>query len=183
MAKFEATNIELDNGKSVILRHCALEDIELLSGFMDSIGRETTHTYQYPGRELNMELAKNFWEAEEKHPRALLLGAFSEGKLVSQVNFRPVRATSHPWVDHLAQFGMMTIKEYWGTGLSKILMEEAEKFARKAKFSRIEALVRTANKRGVRFYEKLGYQIEGTRRNAVFINGEFQDEFYIAKIL
>lgn len=48
---------------------------------------------------------------------------------------------------------------------------------------RIEAKVRTQNPRGVALYKKAGYQIEGTRRKAALIDGEFRDEYFIAKLL
>ena len=49
--------------------------------------------------------------------------------------------------------------------------------------TRLEALVRVQNERGVAFYKKMGFEIEGTRRNAALINGEYQDEYFIAKFL
>lgn len=47
----------------------------------------------------------------------------------------------------------------------------------------IEAKVRVSNKRGLALYKKNGYAIEGTRQKAAFINGQFEDEFFIAKCI
>jgi len=39
------------------------------------------------------------------------------------------------------------------------------------------------HERGIRLYRRMGYQIEGTRVQAALIEGRFQDELFIAKIL
>lgn len=44
-------------------------------------------------------------------------------------------------------------------------------------------MVRVKNDRGINLYEKSGYKIEGTRKQAAKIDGEFHDEYFIAKIL
>ena len=41
-------------------------------------------------------------------------------------------------------------------------------------------LFRCENERGVQLYEKMGFKIEGKREMAAFIDGRFQDEYYIA---
>lgn len=44
-------------------------------------------------------------------------------------------------------------------------------------------MVRVTNDRGIKLYERCGYKIEGTRKKAALINGNFVDEYFIAKIL
>jgi RimJ/RimL family protein N-acetyltransferase len=59
-----------------------------------------------------------------------------------------------------------------------------EEHARKeGSIVRIEAEVRAANETGVRLYQKNGFKIEGRREKAALINGNFLDEYYIAKII
>jgi ribosomal-protein-alanine N-acetyltransferase len=112
----------------------------------------------------------------------LNIGAFDSGKVVGYLNFR-MQNPEHPWVQHLGQFGMFILKDYWGHGIGKKLLELQETHARSHGISRIEAMVRIKNDRGVKLYEHSGYKIEGTRRQAAKINGEVQDEYFIAKIL
>jgi RimJ/RimL family protein N-acetyltransferase len=54
--------------------------------------------------------------------------------------------------------------------------------AKKEGIVRIEAEVRAANENGVGLYQKNGFKIEGLREKAAFINGNYVDEYYIAKI-
>ena len=48
---------------------------------------------------------------------------------------------------------------------------------------RIEAEVRAANVNGVQLYQRYGFKIEGLREKAAFIDGNYVDEYYIAKII
>ncbi len=48
---------------------------------------------------------------------------------------------------------------------------------------RIQARVRVSNLIGIRFYQKCGYEIEGIKKSAVLINGNYENEFYVSKIL
>jgi RimJ/RimL family protein N-acetyltransferase len=109
-----------------------------------------------------------------------LIGAFSSDRLIGLVNLRRERA-DHPWVKHIGNFGMMILKEFWGQGIGKKLLKILDDTAKDAGITRIQGEVRTQNLRGVNLYKKSGYQIEGTRINAAFIDGSFQDCFYIAK--
>jgi putative acetyltransferase len=44
-------------------------------------------------------------------------------------------------------------------------------------------MVRTGNERALKLYRGMGYQVEGTRRAAAFIGGEFVDEYFIARLI
>jgi len=41
----------------------------------------------------------------------------------------------------------------------------------------------THNQAGVALYKKYGFEIEGTKKSSVFVNGVYVDEYYMAKIL
>lgn len=43
--------------------------------------------------------------------------------------------------------------------------------------------IRTARLEDIALYKKQGFEIEGTRRHAYVINGQYMDEYYMAKIL
>ena len=39
------------------------------------------------------------------------------------------------------------------------------------------------NERAIRLYKKMGFEIEGTKKHSLFVNGQYVDEYYMAKIL
>jgi [ribosomal protein S5]-alanine N-acetyltransferase len=78
---------------------------------------------------------------------------------------------------------MMILREFWGEGIGRRMLEIMEAHAKDRGIARLEAQVRTKNERGIKLYRRMGFQIEGTRKHAALIDGKYQDEFFIAKIL
>lgn len=181
MATYNPEVFQLKNGRKLTIRHCTVADTPLFAPFQKQISRETTHTMQMESNPPSEAQVRENWQRSELDPKALRIGAFSEGRMVGMLGFHPLPA--HPWTDHLAQFGMMILKEYWGQGLGTRLLQIMESHAKKVGVSRIEAMVRIGNDRGEHLYKKNGFVIEGTRKKAAFINGTFWDEYFIAKLL
>lgn len=75
------------------------------------------------------------------------------------------------------------LKEYRGKGVGSQLFDELERWASKHKLRRIELTVVTRNKAGLSLYKKMGFEIEGTKRNSLFIDGQYLDEYYMSKLL
>lgn len=183
MAKFGPENFTAKDGRTIVLRHCTPADAPLLNAFQAQIARETVFTNQFAGQEeKSVEKVVEVWKEAETAPRPLYLGAFCGGVLVGQLAVR-VNNPNHPWGKHLAYFGMMVLKDYWGCGLGRRLVEIMETFATRSGITRIEAHVRASNARGLKFYERAGFRIEGTRRAAALIDGIYEDEHFIAKLI
>lgn len=182
MAKYGPEIFQLKNGKAATMRHCAPDDAQLFPPFHQLISRETHFTLQVESKPPTVEKTREAWVDSENDPYALRIGVFVDGKLIAQLGFR-AQDPSHPWTRHLGQFGMMVLKEYWGHGIGRQLLLAMEDFAKSIGISKIEAEVRTENTRGIHLYEAAGYLIEGTRKNAAFIDGRFHDEYYLGKVL
>lgn len=182
MARFGPEAFELKDKRIVVLRHCSPDDAELFMTFQPQAATETSFTLQVPGRIPPIEKVRENWAQSEEDPLELRVGAFYDGRLVGVIGIHPP-TPPHPWTRHCASFGMMLLKEVWGQGLGPKLLECIERHARKVGVTRIEALVRARNDRGIALYKKAGYDIEGTRRRAACIDGEFHDEYFIAKLM
>lgn len=181
MAQCAPQTLLLADGRTIIIRHCTPDDAPLFAAFQQQVAQESTHTLQMVARVPDESLVRAKWDEATADPVALQLGAFCEGRLVGLCGVHPIRPL-HPWTQHVAHFGLMVLQEFWGSGLARRLMDICHEHAQREDVSRLEATVRVANARGVRFYEKLGYAIEGTRHHATRIDGEWQDEYFIAKI-
>lgn len=70
-----------------------------------------------------------------------------------------------------------------GRGIGRRLFEELERWARAHAVHRLELTVQTRNVAAVRLYTKLGFQIEGTRRQPLRVDEDYIDEHYMAKLL
>ena len=58
-----------------------------------------------------------------------------------------------------------------------------EEWARGKGLVQLELTVECLNVNAVKLYEKCGFQIEGIREKSMKVDGEFVDEYYMAKLL
>jgi ribosomal-protein-alanine N-acetyltransferase len=151
--------------------------------FQPKIASESTHTLQIAGRTPEREKIETAWRNSIENDLDLRLGAFDGNRIIGQLSFHSESYPAHPWTKHTGQFGMMILQEFWGQGIGRRLLEIMEEHARSHGIERIEAMVRAQNIRGVKLYTRMGYEIEGTRKRGAIIDGTYQDEYYIAKIL
>lgn len=70
-----------------------------------------------------------------------------------------------------------------GQGIGTKLMEAAEQFVRDRNGRRMELEVFAKNQKAIKLYERLGYEHEGRRRNAVEDVNGFDDVIFMAKFL
>lgn len=105
----------------------------------------------------------------------LFLIAEVKGTIVGNLIFRGgVRVRTQ----HVGEFGVSIIKEYWGFGIGKLLIEELLEWARKGGIiKKINLKVRTDNHSAIYLYKKMGFQDEGLLTREFLIDGEFVDRF------
>lgn len=181
MAKLRPIS-EIFNNKRIEFRHIQPNDAESFLSFKKQVPHDSPHTMQYIGQNLPTIKEITQWLLDRENDEVtLIIGAFEESKVIGYLNFRKPYP-DHPWVQHLGQFGMMILKEFWGLGIGKKLLQLQEAHALKLGVIRLEAMVRINNERGLILYQRSGYEIEGTRRKAAKIENKFYDEYYIAKI-
>jgi ribosomal protein S18 acetylase RimI-like enzyme len=70
---------------------------------------------------------------------------------------------------------MGVLKEYRQLGIGKILAEQTIKKAKQQNMLRIELEVLASNLPAIGLYEKLGFQVEGIKKNARIIDGVSDD--------
>ncbi len=181
MAQIQNEIFKLKDRREVTIRALTPSDVDSFLDLREAISRETTHTLQIPGRPPARSLLLERWEKQASHPVNLRLGVFDGPLLVANLMF--YQDEDHPWIKHTAKFGMYSRQSYWGQGIGKRLLALMEEHAVKCGISRIEALVRVENERGLKLYQSAGYQIEGTKKAAAIIDGKPRDEYLIAKLL
>lgn len=183
MAKFKSIEFQTKKGSLVLFRCIDGKDAEKFLTFRRKIASESTNTMLYVGQEYpSIEEISKRLNAQLEDKTTLNVGVFESENLIGYLNFR-VPWEDHPWVAHLGQFGMMILKSHWGFGIGKKILQIQEIHAKSIGVSRIEAMVRTENDRGITLYKRSGYKIEGTRNKAALINKKFVDEYFISKIL
>lgn len=70
-----------------------------------------------------------------------------------------------------------------GEGLGTRLFKRLEGWARDHGVHRLELTVMTHKQRALALYQKMGFEIEGTRWHALKVDGRFVNEYYMGKLL
>ncbi|MCP8615798.1 GNAT family N-acetyltransferase [Salirhabdus salicampi] len=84
---------------------------------------------------------------------------------------------------HSAYVVIGIVKHERGQGIGKRLFDELFRWANEQNLHRLELTVVTENEPGISLYKKMGFQIEGTKKHSLFIDKDFYDEYYMAKLL
>jgi ribosomal protein S18 acetylase RimI-like enzyme len=88
-------------------------------------------------------------------------------------NGRPIHA-------HMGVLGTGVVAEWRGRGVGTALMRAALDQARASGFSRVELTVRESNQVAIALYIRLGFVIEGVHRNAVLVDGVYENMLSMA---
>jgi ribosomal protein S18 acetylase RimI-like enzyme len=70
-----------------------------------------------------------------------------------------------------------------GQGVGSGLLSELESWARARGLHRLELTVMAHNRRASGLYERMGFAVEGRRRECLLVDGTLVDELYMAKLL
>lgn len=82
---------------------------------------------------------------------------------------------------HRAKFTVGVLEDHQRQGIATKLIEFAEDWAKEQDVKRLELTVITENEPAIALFEKTGFEKEGTRKDAVNINDDYYDEYFMAK--
>jgi len=75
------------------------------------------------------------------------------------------------------------LQKYSGQGIGKRLFLALEDWAVGIAIHRLELTVMTHNQRGISLYQRMGYEVEGVKRDDLFVDGGYIDQYFMAKLL
>jgi len=109
--------------------------------------------------------------------RTLALLAIIDGKVVGNViaNIGPFDMNRHT-----ADVGISVIKGYRDKGIGTKLMKKTRTILKKRGVSKITISVFSPNKRGRKFYKRLGFVQEGVKEGQWLFKGDYIDEIIMA---
>jgi RimJ/RimL family protein N-acetyltransferase len=88
---------------------------------------------------------------------------------------------THPQLCHSCEIGIGVLKKRRGIGIGTALMTRLAQWAKRTGLRRIQASVFARNEPAILFYQRLGYLIEGNRKEAVKIGKHYEDILDMAK--
>lgn len=123
---------------------------------------------------------KQLEEMEQQNNKTVFLAELEQGNLVG---YLVAIGGSVKRTRHTAYLVIGIVEAYRGKGIGTALFQRLEEWALKQRISRLELTVVTQNNEGIALYKKSGFEVEGTKRNSLLIDGTFYDEYYMSKLL
>lgn len=156
------------------------EDTKNFFQLMSKLDEETDYMLYLP-HERKEDLPKLAQLIDNMQKDGLLLGAENEaGQLVG---YLLAERTTLSKVRHSAYIVVGIQQEYQGKGIGTKLFSYLEEWAKANQLRRLELTVMVPNERAIHLYEKAGFVKEGIKKNSIFMDERFVDEYYMAKLL
>jgi ribosomal protein S18 acetylase RimI-like enzyme len=111
------------------------------------------------------------------HPQFVAVSA--DGEVVGWCDVTP---TSRPIQAHRGVFGVGLLPQFRGQGIGTKLTRSALAAARSFGLHRVELTVREHNTGAIELYKKEGFEIEGVQRDAVLVDGVYEDVVCMAVV-
>jgi len=162
------------------IREIQIEDAKNLLNLLKKLDAETTFLlYEKDERNCTIEQQrKNIQEQLEKG--SLPFVPEDNKKLVGYV-FGNIYTANRK--KHCMNLAIAILQEYTGKGYGTKLMNTIEEYAINNGITRLELEVAKTNKVAISLYQKTGFEEEGIKRNAFLVNGKYEDELLMAKII
>lgn len=149
-------NVTLKNGMECFMRNGVYSDGEAVYENFNITHSETDFLLSYPEENsFDPEKEGLFLNQKTESPNEIEIIAFVNDKVVGTAGIEAV-GTKYK-VRHRAEFGISLLKDYWGMGIGRALMDACIKCAKKAGYVQLELDVVADNVRAISMYEKAGF--------------------------
>lgn len=166
--------IPLPSGKELRIRLGKGSDAQAFVDFLHQIAGESDNLTFGPN-EITVKPDEQVETIQKMNdaPNQLFLVAEVEGTMVGNLTFR---GGARPRTQHAGEFGVSVLKEYWGFGIGRALIEFLLDWAKDSTVIRkINLRVRSDNESAIHLYKKLGFNEEGAFTREFLIEGVFYD--------
>ena len=169
----------MKNGKEALLRNGDKADGKEVFEVFNQTHAETDYLLSYPDENsYDPEQEAQFLSDKTNSPDEIEIVAIVDGKIVGSAGIEAVGKKFK--LKHRAELGISILKEYWGLGLGKALMNACIQCAKEARYVQLELNVVADNERALVLYKSLGFKEWG--RNPKGFNSRttgFQELVYM----
>ncbi|WPK13345.1 GNAT family protein [Lysinibacillus louembei] len=104
-----------------------------------------------------------------------------EGEVI--LGYMIVRNDNPERIAHRAYLVIGVHSNSRGKGVGKSLFSFVLNWAKEVGLHRLELTVLVKNEAAVHLYKRMGFEIEGIKKHSLYINGQYEDEYYMVKLL
>jgi RimJ/RimL family protein N-acetyltransferase len=167
---------------AITIRPIRLEDAAAYLTLAQTLDHETKFMMREPGeRDMDVEKMRQWITSLREADNQMIFVAENEaGELVGLLgasggHFRRIHDTVEVFLGILLAFQ--------GQGIGQQLFRAAEEWARGWGARRLELTVMCHNRRGLALYHKMGFRVDGYKKDALKVDGVYIDEYSMSKIL
>ncbi len=163
------------------IREITVEDAENFLNLCKKLDKETKFLLFEPGeRNISVEEQRNHIEKVLESDKQTILVVEESDELVGFIEAfgRPYKRKRHCVYIVIGVF-----QQYTNQGIGTKLLASIEQWASKQKIHRLELCVMVHNQAGLGLYKKMGFEIEGRLNDSLLVDGNYVDEYIMAKIL
>lgn len=161
-------------------RKLQIDEAQVFWNMMNALDQETKYMLYEP-EERTKDLAgiKYMIELSQNDKNFLLVAEFGE-EIVGYICAKRGQLNR---ILHTAYIVVGIREKYRSKGIGTEFFKYLDKWADEKHMIRLELTVVSTNTSAIKLYEKSGFKIEGTKKKAMLIDGIYEDEYYMAKIL
>ncbi|WP_042144476.1 GNAT family N-acetyltransferase [Paucisalibacillus sp. EB02] len=163
------------------VREAKPTDAVNLAGLIQHVENTSNYMLWEPGeRKVQPENQQKMIERIQGEDNSTILVAEQDERLIGYlfaIGGNPNRAK------HTTYLVVGIHQDYRGKGVGSLLFNKLDQWAANHNIHRLELTVVSRNESGLALYKKMGFEIEGTKRDSLFIKGEYVDEYYMSKII
>ncbi|MGE7632533.1 N-acetyltransferase family protein [Bacillus paramycoides] len=151
------------NGLVYTIRSAAETDADQLSKLRVQIDGETENMDREGGEGfIDMVGFQQIIKTDTEKPRNLFLIVEVHNRIVG---FSRCEGSDLKRLSHKVEFGVCILKEYWGYGIGKNLLQKSINWADANEVKKIALQVLETNDKAIQLYKKLGFEVEGVLKN------------------
>jgi hypothetical protein len=155
-----AKTVLLAGGQELLVRNGVASDARALRETTQRTHAQTDYLLSYPDEQrADDEQEARLLAETERSNNEVELVAVVDGQIVGSAGVTVVGGRRK--VAHRARFGISILKEYWGMGIGRVLMDACIDCARRACYAQLELEVVADNERALSLYRRTGFEEYG----------------------
>ncbi|MEG7843446.1 GNAT family N-acetyltransferase [Bacillus mobilis] len=151
------------NGLTYTIRSASETDAEQLSEIRVQIDGETENMDREAGEGfIDKKGFQKIIKTDREEIKNLFLVAEVHNRIVG---FSRCEGSNLKRLTHKVEFGVCILKEFWGYGMGKSLLQQSIQWADENEVKKISLQVLETNEKAIQLYKKLGFEVEGILKN------------------
>ncbi|HGE5806856.1 GNAT family N-acetyltransferase [Bacillus mycoides] len=174
------------NGLTYTVRSAVQTDAEQLSEIRVQIDGETENMDREAGKGFIDKIGfQKIIKTDSEEMKNLFLVAEVHNQIVG---FSRCEGSKLKRLAHKVEFGVCILREFWGYGMGKSLLQQSIQWADENEVKKISLQVLEKNEKAIQLYKKLGLEVEGILKNDkklsdgkyynTVVMGRFTDTFH-----